>query len=452
MKTIFITSFHPLVSRSILLNDYFFKTLVGDGNDLRVVVFCPDYKKEYFERNFKKNNIIIEGVDIRKNSRQDILFNYIGRSVISTSTLSIHRREIFLRNKAFLVFLFSFLLTFVGQFGFVKKFSRFLDQLTISKNEYKEYFEKYHPDLVFVTDLFNTSDVHFLAEAKQREIFTVGMVRSWDNITGKGLFRIKPDKIVVANSTIKSEVVRYEDEKKERNIETIGLLELDFYINSHSICSREDFFNKIKLNPSKKTILFTPAGKRFYDADWYILEVLIGLTKLEFPQAQILVRYSPNDDAYLGDTKYKSNFAIDRPGRQFKENVFKDQELNLEDMIWLANVIYHTDMIVGYNSTLCIEMALFDKPIITVAFDDSPDKPYLKSSRRFLNFSHVKEFHKTGCAKIAYSQQDLKEHIGLYLSHPQSDRINRQQMLIKQGEKIDGRSGERLALFLRKFL
>lgn len=452
MKTIFITSFHPLVSRNILLNDYFFKTLVGDGNDLRVVVFCPDYKKEYFERNFKKNNIIIEGVDIRKNSRQDILFNYLGRSLVSTSTLDIHRREIFLRNKTFLVFLFSFFLAFIGRFSLIKKLVRFLDQLTISKDEHREYFEKYHPALFFATDLFNTSDVHFLAEAKQRKIFTIGMVRSWDNITGKGLFRIKPDRIVVTNSIIKSEVIRYEDEKNDQKIEVVGLIELDFYINSHSICSREDFFNKIKLDSSKKTILFTPAGKRFYDADWYILEVLMELTKHEFPQVQILVRYPPNDDANLGDTEHKNNFAIDRPGRQFKENVFKDQELNLEDMIWLANVIYHTDMIVGYNSTLCIEMALFDKPIITVAFDESPNKPYLKSSRRFLNFSHVKEFHKTGCAKIAYSPQDLKEHIGLYLSHPQSDRINRQQMLIKQGEKKDGRSGERLALFLRKFL
>lgn len=453
MKTIFITSFHPLVSRNILLNDIFCRNLIDGDSNLRVVIFCPDYKKEYFENTFKKENVIIEGINIKKNSFQDVLFSYIGRSAISTSTLSIHRKEIFYRNKSFFVFLFSFLVTFFGQFSVIKKLIRFFDRLTISTNGYKEYFKKYSPNLFFSTDLFNTIDVHFLAEAKRSGIFTIGMIRSWDNITGKGLFRIKPDKIVVSNSTIKSEVIKYEDEENEDNIFVTGLVGLDFYINNKSVIyNREDFFRKVNLDPCRKTILFTPAGKRFFDADWYVLKVLLELAEREFPKIQILVRCPPNDSVYLGDVGHSNYFAIDRPGLKFSENVFKDQELDLESMRWLANVIYHTDMIVSYNSTLCIEMALFDKPIITIAFDELPNKPYLKSSRRFLNFSHVREFHETGCARIAYSPQDLKEHIDFYLSHPQSDNENRKKMLFKQSDKIDGKSGERLALFLRKFL
>jgi hypothetical protein len=453
MKTIFITSFHPLVSRNILLNDIFCENLMGWNNDLRVVIFCPDYKKKYFEETFKKDNVIIEGVNIKRNNFQDVFFSYIGRSAIYTSTLSIHRKEIFFRNKSFFVFLFSFLITFFGKFNIIKKLIRLSDRITISTNEYKKYFKKYSPDLVFSTDLFNTIDVHFLAEAKRRKVFTIGMIRSWDNITGKGLFRIKPDKIIVSNSAIKSEVIKYEDEKDENNIFVAGLIGLDFYINNRSVIyNREDFFRKVNLDPYRKTILFTPAGKRFFDADWYVLKVLLELAERESPKIQILVRCPPNDSVYLGNIEHSNYFAIDRPGLQFSENVFKDQELDLESMKWLVNVIYHTDMIVSYNSTLCIEMALFDKPIITIAFDELPNKQYLKSSRRFLNFSHVREFHKTGCARIAYSPQDLKEHIDFYLSHPQSDSENRKKMLFKQCEKIDGRSGERLSFFLRKFL
>ena len=228
MQTIFITSFNPFISRNILSGDIL--KLFRQKESLRVVIFCPAYKQKYFEENFASDNVVIEGVETEVINKQDIIFSYIGRSLVSTKTLAIHRWEIFLRNKNIFTFLFSYFLAVLGRLDQVKRFVRWLDLITINKSKFSFYFDKYRPNLIFATDIFHVDDVHFLAEAKSRGIVTIGMVRSWDNITNKGLFRIKPDKLIVHNEIVKDEAIKYEA-MSSKDIFVSGLPQFDCYFN-----------------------------------------------------------------------------------------------------------------------------------------------------------------------------------------------------------------------------
>ena len=60
MKTVFVTSFHPHISRNILSTDAL--ATVQSAPDTRVVLVVPDYKKEYFASRFGGEHVIIEGV------------------------------------------------------------------------------------------------------------------------------------------------------------------------------------------------------------------------------------------------------------------------------------------------------------------------------------------------------------------------------------------------------
>src|SRR3989338_9122603 len=57
-KTIFINSFHVLVSRNILASP-FFDLLKKDG--WKIVVVMPEKKREDFERGFGGENVFFEG-------------------------------------------------------------------------------------------------------------------------------------------------------------------------------------------------------------------------------------------------------------------------------------------------------------------------------------------------------------------------------------------------------
>lgn len=441
MRTIFITSFNPFATRNILFSDVF--GVLSSKFDLRLVIFCPDYKKDYFEKNFRKSNVIIEGIKVEEVNRQDILFSYLGRSLVSTKTLSIHRKEILLRNKNMLNFLVSYIFNFLGWFASVKKLLRFLDQMTITKNKFAVYFDKYRPNLVFSTDIFHIDDVHLLAEAKYGKISTIGMVRSWDNITNKGLFRIKPGKLIVHNEVIKKEVLQYEDFRAS-DIFIGGMPQFDLY-TQRPRTTKAQFFKEIGLDLNKKTIFVAPHGSRFYKDDWQLFNFLKTLPY------QYIIRLPPNDTVHFSEFSPTKSFYIDDPGTQFQEGVYRDREMSPEDSARLADELFHSDLVINYGSTITVDAVFFDKPVIMVAFDGLDGygkRPYLQSVRRFLDFTHLKKMLKTGCCRIARSQEDLVEYIKAYLENPQLDKEGRKRLVDNQIGKKSFGSGKRIADYI----
>lgn len=450
MKTIFITSLNPFVTRNILFTNVFKKLTAAP--DTWLVIFCPDYKKEYFEKHFKRDNVIIEPIENEKITIQDIIFGYVGQSLLNTKRLIIRREEVFLSQKKYIQYCGAVLLAWIGWIPAVKKLARLLDLLTISKRKFASYFDRYKPDLVFGPDVFHPDDAHFLAEAKYRGIQTVGMVRSWDNITNKGFFRVKPDKLIVNNEVIRDEAIQYEDIKK-KNIVVVGMPQFDDYVNKPR-SNREEFFRRFNFDPKKPLIVFGPWGNRFIDTDWQILQILkdaIAEGQLP-PDVQILVRIPPNDTILMGDFVPDSHFRIYYVSNQFQEGVYRDREFDQQAMINTADNIYYSDLLVGYMSSLNIDACAFDKPIVAIAFDGWEKKPYLKSIKKFLDFDHTKKMLFTRFATFVNNKEELISGINRYLKDPSLDRENRANFLKLQAWKIDGKAGERIADFLLKEL
>src|SRR3989344_5511345 len=155
MATIFITSFHPLISRNILSTGL----LEILKEKYKVVILAPSTKKEYFAEEFGGQNIFIEGFDI-KPQKKDLFFRKLFLSISHTETLYIKKRSDFYENKNIISFLFS-----VGSgFLFYKsklaiKLFRWIDFKFFRTNTFDVALNNYRPDLIFATDLQNEFDV-----------------------------------------------------------------------------------------------------------------------------------------------------------------------------------------------------------------------------------------------------------------------------------------------------
>ncbi len=446
MKTLFLTSLNPFITRNMLFTDVFKK--ISDDKKVRLIIFCPDYKKEFFEAHFKKDNVIIEPIENEKTTKQDVVFGYIGQSLLATRRLIIRRRELYATNKKITSYLGAVLLSWIGRLTLVKKLVRFFDRLTFDKNKFAVYFEKYKPDLVFGPDVFHPDDAHFLMEAKYRGIPTVGMVRSWDNITNKGFFRPRPDSLIVNNEVIRDEAIQLAD-INPKTIFVSGMPQFDDYINKPRT-NKEEYFKHIGLDPNKPFIVFGPWGNRFIDTDWQILQILkdaIVAGKLP-SNIQILVRIPPNDTISLGDFVPDEHFKIYYVSRSFKEGVYRDREFDEQAMVETGDNLYYADLLIGYMSSLNIDACAFDKPIVAVAFDGWEKKPYLKSIKKFLDFDHTYKMLPTGFATFVNNKEELIAGVSRYLKNPSLDRDGRTKFLKLQAWKLDGKSGERIADFL----
>ncbi len=447
VKTIFITSFNPFISRNILETDTL-KSLSAEKN-LRIVIFVPEYKKDYFSEKFGRGNILIEGIKDFAVSKQDIFFRYITSSLINSRTLLFHQREKLARDRNYFHYLLSrFFAVFMSQSKFFKRVVRLLDFLTIKKEYFSDYLEKYCPKLLFSTDIFHNLDTHFLAEAKNRHVPTVSMIRSWDNVTNKGIFRVKPDNLIVHNEIIKSQAIKHED-MKEQNIFVSGLPQFDHYFKGFQPSLREVFFKKIGLDHSKKTILFAPHGKRFHNTDWHILEIIKN--KLD-KNLQFIVRFPPNDTVEFNSFVPDHRFFIKKTGFPFPAREFKDNEVTFKDTLSLAEELYHSDLVINYGSTISIDAAVFNKPVILIAFDGWEKLPYEKSVRRFLEYNHVNLLIQTGFFLVAKNEEELLNLVGRYLKKPIVNEAARNKLMNEQVWKVDGLSGERISGYIKSLI
>lgn len=445
MKTVFITSFNPFVSRNILGTDVL--KLLRQQNNLRVIIFVPDNKKKYFIQNFGGGNVIIGSVVLPKNSYKEIIFRFISAHLVDTARIRIKIKEFYAKERGLVKLALARILLILGEIRFIKNIFQSIYLFFVNTGDVSGLFNMYKPDILFATDIFHNADIYFLAEAKKLGVMSVGMVRSWDNITNKGLFRVKPDKLIVHNNIVREEAVKHES-INSGDIFVSGLPQFDIY-SEDIVVSRDIFFKRIGLNPNKKTILVAPHGKRFHTTDWELLEILKKKLNSEF---QCIVRFPPNDTVEFNGFVPDERFFIERPGQEFGINKFNEREVKVSDSVTLANDLFHSDVVVNYGSTISIDAVAFDKPVVIVAFDGWEKLPYAQSVKKFLDYDHIKNLTVTGFCRIAHNESELIKQISSYLKDPSLDRQGRKLLFEEQICKSDGKSGRRIAEYIISLL
>ena len=346
-------------------------------------------------------------------------------------------------------FLVSFWAFIFSKLSMTRRFYRFLDYNFSPKNIFSEYFKKYSPALVFSTDIFGETDVLLIREAKSRGIFSVGMVRSWDNPTTKGILRLVPDKIVVNSLVAKEDLTKFHD-CEEDDIFVGGLPQFDSWLSGPTV-NREEFFKKIGADPTKKLILFSPAGNNLSDTDWQLCQILKealdnGFLSLNI---QFLVRNHPHHPAIFSRLKNDPKFIIETPGTQKKpsgERFFI--EFKPEENDHLRNSIYYSDIVMFVATSLGLDAAVYDKPQIMMSFDGWEERPYVRSVKRFNREDCLANLVKLGGTRVVTNKEDWIRWINKYLENPAIDREGRKKIVEFQMHKLDGQAGKRIARFV----
>lgn len=431
MKTIFITSFHPLISRNILSTPTI--DLLLQRGDTQIVVVIPDNKRKFFNEKIGRPGVIIEAIP-RTNTSYDGFFRYLALAVLNTRSLAIKRKTELEGQGAFIA-------RFIGGRPFWLAVIRTLERILYPRNFARELFLKYRPELVFATDVQNEEDVRLMRAASRRGVATIGMVRSWDNLTSKGLVRFIPDKLLVNNEIVKNEAIHYHYVPKEK-IEVVGIPHYDFYINGER-SSRDEFFKQIGGDPRKRLILFAPTGDRYLAANTVDRDVLEILRDSIPSDCQILVRFPPQDTVDFAGFENNGRVFFDRQTSTYTANPRK-VEFTPEMEKHLADTLFYADVLVVGPSTMSVDAALFDKPIISIGFDGKEKREYYNSIRRYFDYNHQQAILKSGGVKYVTSALELQEALSLYLLNPQADAEGRKRIVREQCWRDDGKSSERV--------
>src|SRR3989344_879784 len=255
MQTVFVTSFHPHISRNILRTDVL--EILRHTHALRVVLVVPDYKKEYFTANFGGANVIVEGVRLYQASRttRGLFFKKLGLFLFDTGTARLKKRYKYYHEKGLLYFWFSMALGFIGKSFLVRRVVRWLDFHFSPHGFFDGLIAHYQPQLIFSTDPQNENDVSLMQDARRARVPVLAMLRSWDNVTQR-VVRVLPDRLLVGSDTIKDEAISFY-RFPENKIVVVGNPHYDRY-RAGPTKSKEEFFAEFGMDPQKKLIVYAP--------------------------------------------------------------------------------------------------------------------------------------------------------------------------------------------------
>jgi hypothetical protein len=306
-----------------------------------------------------------------------------------------------------------------------------------SGREFGYLFLRYRPDLLFATDVYTPFDIKLMLLAKGRSTKVIGMVRSWDNVTSKTLLTIIPDRLIVNAERMKAEAMLYGDVPAER-IAVVGVPHYDRYPDASLRTPRKVFFEQIGLDPALTLILFTPPSDHYLKHDPVTPVVLEAIDSLG---AAVLVRFSLVGKTDLGGYRPPPQVVIDEPGTSPD---FTEAHLSRSADQHLAGSIYHAGLVITWASTMIIDAAVLDRPIILVGFD-ATKRPYGESILQYYDYDHQRRILETGGCRLVRSPEELSEWTMRYLADSSLDRQGRARIVREYCGALDGKAGERLA-------
>ncbi|OHA42088.1 MAG: hypothetical protein A3H68_03225 [Candidatus Taylorbacteria bacterium RIFCSPLOWO2_02_FULL_46_40] len=445
MKTLIITSFHPLISRNIiatpvirLLRSYF-----------RIVIAVPNFKVSYFEKAFKDDKVIIEGIEIGATVRVKRvgMLKRLAEALPPTIRASLGRRLTLNGTKKnfFYYYLLYLPASFFGRSHFSMRLIRIFDYYFSPRGRFLPLFKKYHPDLIFSTDIQNEHDVALMQDARAKRIPIVSMVRSWDNLVTRAI-RFVPNKIIVHNDIVKDQAISLYG-IEPAIISVTGIPHYDRYVMG-SKRARENFYSEFSLDSAKKTILFFPLCdyRVVHRSDSAPEQVLVDkkiLETLSILDANVIVRFPPNETVTLTDFKKPSNFYYDTPGYSFEANLVTTREVTKEDNEKLIDELVFADVVVCGPSTAVIDAVIFDVPVIFVNFYNEQDNAEVGQIYEYKS-EHIVNIVNTGGVKVAKSPKVLLDLIKDYFLNRKLDNAGREKISMEQCYKLDSHSSERV--------
>lgn len=455
MKKILIVITDGMVERNLLKTEFLSSFLSAKKTEVYLIVDSELYfrylKKEY-------SHLPLEIIyECYTPSRFDYIFFHLFQQSIHTHTVRENQWNLYKSIKSGIgyntkislpTYLFFRSLWHLGKLKIWRKSLRFLYRI-IPNSYFKETLKRIKPDLVFVPSV-NYADYRILRQAKKAGLKTVQMIKSWDNLTSKTFLATVPDYLIVHNEIIKKEAITLDD-MEENKIFVSGIPQFDFLIKNQDklLESRKEFYEKLGIDPSKKVLLYCASG------DWlnpYDEEILLGIhnaisEKRFIYDLHVQVRAHPKYKNKFDKIKKMKEFTIDRPFTYLNSG-YKNWVFEKEEMKHWFNSIYHSEIVINTASSMSIDAAIIDKPVICIGFDGKEKLPYNQSVLRFYSRDHYANLIKTGGVDLVKNNYELIESINNYLRNPGHKKEERRLIVKQQCYKLNGESSKIIADFL----
>jgi hypothetical protein len=321
---------------------------------------------------------------------------------------------------------------------------------------YCRLFREFRPSVLFCSHQRPPEVLPAVLAARALCIPTATFIFSWDNLTSKGRIAAPFDHYLVWSDHMRRELLRYYPDVSDDRVHIVGTPQFDPYWDATLLWDRAAFFQRINADASRPLICYSGGDVGTCPDDPEHVRTLAQLIQAGRigRRPQLIVRPAPVDESARFESVLRDHpdIIFARPAWTHSDGGrWSDVAPSAEDVQFLANLTHHADLNVNHASTMTLDFAIHDKPVVNLAFAACGGiSPGATWQHRFYEFEHYQPVLRLGAARVARSPYELAHYVSAYLEDPSLDRAGRRALVDLELGGPPGRSAEAIVTVLHR--
>ncbi|MCE7962964.1 MAG: hypothetical protein DYH05_10770 [Acidobacteria bacterium ACB1] len=310
------------------------------------------------------------------------------------------------------------------------------------------------PDVVVSTGPFQFEQPAIFTAAKRHAIPTLAYIPSWDNVSTKNRMVFKYDGYIVWNEQNKEELLDVYPHARQVPVYVVGAPQFDVFFLDRFKVDRATFCSQQGLQAEQKIIVYSLGSPNFLKEHHGAIEMAKRVKAGHFGNVQLLVRPHPIHD----NAEMRGIFAEFGPNVRLQStpNAGRDLIRRTQDesqIVDWVNTFRHADVVVNLASTVTIDAAICDTPVVNLDFDPQPnrsDQTLIKDVNH--RWNHFKPIAESGGVWLVNNFDELENAVKVYLENPEMHKAERKWIAEYVCGRLDGHCGERMATAIADFV
>jgi len=311
------------------------------------------------------------------------------------------------------------------------------------------------PHVVLVTGPFQFEQPAITAAALRQGIPTLALIPSWDNISTKRRMIFKYDGYIVWSEKLRNELYERYPHTRNRPVYIVGAPQFDVFFQQKFQQSRNEFCASQGLDPARPIILYAVGSPNFLSGEPYgALALAQAVERGDLGDAQMLVRPHPlHDHTTLSELFKNSGGRIHLQQTSVAGTPVSLRSQDEQQILEWVNTFRHAAVVVNLSSTVAVDAAICDRPVVNLDFDPSPGQPdqdlIKEINHRWTHFSPIAE---SDGLWLVNNVGEMIQAVRTYLKSPELHREGRRWITKYVCEHPDGACGARMAAAIEEFL